>query len=55
MKAIKVLSILTGWLWTISCVLITIPLFSIPVAHSFDTLVTHSLFVGPFMKSIKLF
>jgi hypothetical protein len=53
-KEIKTASYLVfGWIWTISTLIITLPLFTMPVYHICDTVSPHSQVIGPFIRTIQ--
>ena len=41
-----------GWLWTLSCVLLLQPLFSIPVQHAVSEVYARSFVVGPLIQTV---
>jgi hypothetical protein len=50
-SASRSIFILCGWLWTVCCVIISMPLFSIPVFHAIENFYERSIFVGPLVRS----
>ena len=45
--------ILLGWFWTVSCVIGTLPLFSMPVYNSVSTFYSRSFVIGPLVRVIS--
>lgn len=52
--SVRGLAILLGYVWTVSCIILSLPLFSIPVYHAFETLYQHSIIVGPLVRALSL-
>lgn len=44
---------LAGWLWQLSAIVITLPLFSRPVYNAMKTVYSHSFIVGPLLRALK--
>ena len=44
--------VLLGFCWTLSVVILTLPLFSLPVYHAMNTLYSHSFVVGPLLRAL---
>jgi len=42
-----------GWVWQITAVILTLPLFSRPVYNAFSSVYSHSFLVGPIVKSLQ--
>ena len=49
-KARDAYMILLGWFWTVTCVIITLPLFSMPVYNSCSSFYSRSFVVGPVLR-----
>ena len=41
-----------GWIWMLVIIITTLPLFSVPILHSFDTMYPRSLAVGPLVHFV---
>ena len=52
-KARDAYIILLGWFWTVSCVIGTLPLFSMPVYNSVSTFYSRSFVIGPLVRVIS--
>jgi hypothetical protein len=50
---VAILFAVLGWLWTLSSVLLTAPLFVIPAMHAFQDLFPHSVLNGPLLKAFS--
>lgn len=48
----KIIKVLLGWIWATSCVVLTLPLFSIPVFHALGTMYDRSYLIGPLLRAI---
>ena len=42
-----------GWLWVLFCIILLLPLFSIPVLHAVETLYAKSFIVGSFVRTVQ--
>ena len=52
-SALRSLSIWLGWIFTVSTVIVTMPLFSMPVFHACSTIYKQSYVVGPLIRTLK--
>jgi hypothetical protein len=48
----KVLCVVLGWVWTVSAILLTLPLFTVPVDNAFQSTFPRSFLAGPLVRAI---
>lgn len=48
------LTVLIGWFWTVSCIITTLPLFSLPVYNAADSFYSRSFVIGPILRVLGL-